>query len=292
MDTQAVNPARGVITAMITPFLSDGGVDHDGARRVARYLIENGSDGLVVAGTTGESPTLTDEEQVDLLRTVLDEVGTETTVVCGSGTNDTRHASELTKACCDAGAHAVLVVTPYYNKPNADGIRAHFQAVAGAAGETPVIVYNIPGRTVVNIDPPLLAELGEIPNVLAVKQANNDEIDQVRNMECLAGNDDIYLRCLQTGGTGGILVASHLVGRQMGEIRDAISAGDEERAARIDEEIRPVYEMVMADTNPIPIKAAVSMMGLCGPTSRLPITEPSPEVVATVRSTLESLELI
>jgi 4-hydroxy-tetrahydrodipicolinate synthase len=283
-----MNPARGILTAMITPFASDGAVDQDAARKLARFLIENGSDGLVVAGTTGESPTLTDEEQVALLRAVVDEVGGETTIVCGSGTNDTRHASELTRACCDAGADAVLVVTPYYNKPNEDGIRAHFAAVAAAADPTPLIVYNIPSRTVVNIPPALLDELGEIENVVAVKQANNDEIDQVSGLEVLAGNDDIFLRCLETGGTGGILVASHLVGAEMGQIMKAAEIGDLDRARQLDESVRDVYEMVACDTNPIPIKAAMALLGHCGPTMRLPMTEPSPDVSARVQSTLEA----
>ena len=287
-----MNPARGILTAMITPFASNGDVDHQAARALARHLVENGSDGIVVAGSTGESPTLTDSEQVALLREVIDEVGGQTTVVCGSGTNDTRHACELTRACCGAGADAVLVVTPYYNRPNADGIRAHFRAVAGAAGETPVIVYNIPSRTTVNMPPELLAELAEIPNVVAVKQANNDEVGPIEGMEILAGNDDVFLECLEKGGTGGILVASHLVGPQMRAIQDAVEAGDSDRARELDEDIRDVYDLVAADTNPIPIKAAMAMLGHCGPAMRLPMTEPSPEVLATVRSTLEAHGMI
>ena len=277
---------------MITPFTMDGAVDLPAARRLARHLISNGSDGLVVAGTTGECPTLSDEEQVRLVREVVDEVGAETTVVAGSGTNDTRHACELTTACCAAGADAVLVVTPYYNKPNADGIRAHFAAVAAAADPTPLIVYNIPGRTVVNIPPPLLAELAEIPNVVAVKQANNDDVGPIDGMDLLAGNDDNFIDCLAAGGPGGILVASHVVGREMRDVQQAVEIGDLDRARQLDSSLRDVYEMVACDTNPIPIKAAMAFLGHCEPTMRLPMTEPSPEVAARVRSTLEARGLI
>ena len=152
-------------------------------------------------------------------------------MICGTGTNDTRHSERLSAAAAEAGADAVLVVTPYYNKPNRAGILAHYEAVAKAAG-VPVIVYNIPSRVVVNIPPDLLAELAEIENVVAVKQANNDEIDQVEGMVVLAGNDDVFLRCLETGGVGGILVASHLVGNEMREIFDAAKAGDLTARAR------------------------------------------------------------
>lgn len=292
MGAAVENPARGVVTAMITPFADDGSIDHDAARRLARHLTANGSDGLVVAGTTGESPTLADDEQVELLRSVIDEVGDQATIVCGTGTNDTRHAAELTRRCCEAGADAVLVVTPYYNKPNPDGIRAHFSTVAEAAGETPLIVYNIPSRTVVNIPPDLLAELAQTPNIVAVKQANNDDVGPLEGMELLAGNDDNFLACLRAGGTGGILVASHLVGTEMRAMIDAIDAGDEQKAAEIDSELREVYEMVGCDTNPIPIKAAMAMLGHCEPAMRLPMTPPSDEVIDRVSSTLAARGLI
>jgi len=150
---------RGLITAMATPFDESGAVDEGAARALARHLIENGSHGVVVAGTTGECPTLDDAEHISLLRAVVDEIGAEATIVCGTGTNDTRHSRDLTAAAVEAGTDAVLVVTPYYNKPNEAGIKAHFEAVADAAGETPVIAYNIPSRCVVNISPGLLAEM-------------------------------------------------------------------------------------------------------------------------------------
>jgi 4-hydroxy-tetrahydrodipicolinate synthase len=282
----------GVLTAMVTPFAEDGSVDEAAARKLARHLIENGSHGVVVAGTTGESPTLSDEEQVSLLRAVREEVGEGVTVIAGTGTNDTHHSERLSAAAADNGADGVLVVAPYYNKPNRAGLVAHYRAVARAAG-VPVIVYNIPSRVVVNIPPDLLAELAEIENVVAVKQANNEEIDKVEGLSVLAGNDDVYLRCLETGGVGGILVASHLVGVEMREIFDATRSGDADRAREVDGRIRPVYEAITIDTNPIPVKAAAELLGLIpSARMRLPMVEADREQRDTLRRALEAQGLL
>jgi 4-hydroxy-tetrahydrodipicolinate synthase len=282
---------KGVLTAMVTPFAEDGSVDEAAARKLARHLVENGSHGVVVAGTTGESPTLSDEEDVALVRAVRDELG-DATVVCGTGTNDTAHSERLSAAAAEAGADAVLVVTPYYNKPNRAGILAHYEAVAKAAG-VPVIAYNIPSRVVVNVPPDLLAELGQVDGLVAVKQANNDEIGEVEGLDVLAGNDDVFLRCLETGGKGGILVASHLVGKEMREIYDAMESGDAERAKEIDAEIRPVFDALTLDTNPIPIKAATEMAGLIpSARMRLPMVEADDKVRAGLREALESRGLL
>ncbi len=282
----------GVLTAMVTPFAEDGSLDEAAARALARHLVENGSHGVVVAGTTGESPTLSDEEDVGLLRAVKDEVGDRAIVICGTGTNDTRHSELLSAAAAEAGADAVLVVTPYYNKPNRAGILAHYRAVASAAG-VPVIVYNIPSRVVVNLAPDLLAELSEIENVVAVKQANSDEIDQVEGLAVLAGNDDVFLRCLETGGAGGILVASHLVGDEMRALFDAAQAGDASRAREADAALRPVYEALALDTNPIPVKAAAEMMGLIpSARMRLPMVEADESTRAGLRAALEAHGLL
>ncbi len=246
---------------MVTPFDEDGSLDEAASRALARNLVDNGSHGVVVAGTTGESPTLTDEEDRLLLAAVKDEIGDRATVICGTGTNDTRHSQELSAQAAEAGADAVLVVTPYYNKPNRAGIIAHYEAVAEAAG-IPVIAYNIPSRVVINVPPDLLAELGQIDNVVAVKQANNDEVEGVTGIDLLAGNDDVFLRCLKAGGEGGITVASHVVGNQMREIFDAMEAGETERAEEIDASISPIYAAMALDTNPIPVKAAAQMLGM------------------------------
>lgn len=282
----------GILTAMVTPFAEDGSVDEAAARSLARHLVENGSNGIVVAGTTGESPTLSDEEDAALLRAIVDEVGDRATVICGTGTNDTRHSEHLSAAAAENGADAVLVVTPYYNKPNRAGILAHYEAVAKAAG-IPVIAYNIPSRVVVNVEPELLAEMAQIENVVAVKQANNEEIGPIEGMTVLAGNDDIFLRCLETGGAGGILVASHVIGNEMRQIFDAMRAGDADRAREVHSSLRPVYDALGLDTNPIPVKAAVEMLGLIpSARMRLPMVEADEATRAGVRNALEGHGLL
>jgi 4-hydroxy-tetrahydrodipicolinate synthase len=283
---------EGVITAMVTPFAEDGGVDLDAGRRVARHLVEHGSHGVVVAGTTGENPTLSDEEQVALLRAVKNEIGGDATVVAGTGTNDTRHSIRLTEAATEAGADACLVVTPYYNKPNPAGLKAHFAAVA-AATDRPVVLYNIPSRCVINVPPDLLAEIAaENDNVVAVKQANDDENGPIEGLAILAGNDDVFLRTLETGGVGGILVASHVVGDEMREIYDAVRAGETGRARAIHERLGPVYEAMTVTSNPIPVKTALELLGVCSARLRLPMVDADDEQRAAIRSALESHGLL
>jgi 4-hydroxy-tetrahydrodipicolinate synthase len=285
-------PVSGVITAMATPFAADGALDVDAARRLARHLIDHGSHGLVVAGTTGESPTLSDGEKLELLGAVRDEVGGEATVICGTGSNDTRHSVEQTEAATTAGADAVLVVTPYYNKPNRAGLKAHFAAVA-AATDRPVVLYNIPSRCVVNVDPELLAEIGaENENVVAVKQANNDDLRPIEGLDVLAGNDEIFLRALEIGGAGGILVASHVVGDEMREIHDAVVGGDLERARELNERLEPVYEAMAVTSNPIPVKTALEMLGVVSSRVRLPMVAADEGQRSAIRSVLEAHGLL
>lgn len=279
---------EGVLTAMVTPFTGDGSLDLDASRRVAGHLVESGSDGIVVAGTTGESPTLDDSEKIALLGAVLEEVADRCPVICGTGSNDTAHSVGLSKAAEEAGASGVLVVCPYYNKPNRRGLLAHFGAVAESV-ECPVILYNIPSRAVINMAPDLLAELAEIENVVAVKQANDEEIQQIPGLDLLAGNDDSYLRCLEAGGTGGILVASHLVGNRMRSIYERVAAGDVEAARSEDEELRPLYAALGVATNPIPIKAALAEIGLCSDTMRLPMVSASREERQEIETALSTL---
>ena len=256
---------EGVLTAMATPFDESGAVDHDAARRLAAHLLEHGSHGLVIAGTTGECPTLTDGEEIELLRAVRAEVGDEVLLICGTGTNDTRHSCELTKMAAEAGADASLVVVPYYNKPNPAGIRAHFETVAAAVPELPMVMYNIPSRVIVNASPQLLGELGQIDNIVAVKQANDEELGPIEGLTVLAGNDNTFLRVLEFGGGGGICVASHLVGDRMREMWDAAQAGDLERAREIDAEITPVYEATLGHHQPDPAEGGP---GDAGPRAR------------------------
>ncbi len=282
----------GVLTAMATPFDAAGGVDEAAARALAGHLVEHGSHGVVVAGSTGEAATLDDEEHISLLRAIVAEVGGAATVICGTGTNDTRHSIELTRAAAEAGAEAALVVTPYYNKPNFAGIRAHFEAIASAVSEIPLIAYNIPSRVVVDVSPGQLAELAEIDSVVAVKQANNAELGPVEGLEVLAGNDDAFLPTLEFGGAGGILVASHLAGERMREMWDAARDSDLERAREIDAGLRPLYEALGVTTNPIPLKAALEMRGLIPHGGlRLPLVPADEGQRAVVQKALESAGL-
>jgi 4-hydroxy-tetrahydrodipicolinate synthase len=280
----------GVLTAMVTPFAEDRSVDEAAARSLARHLVENGSHGLVLAGTTGESPTLDDAEKLSLLGAVRDELGPDVLLICGTGSNDTRHSEKLSAAAADAGADAVLAVTPYYNKPSFPGIKAHFKAVARAAG-IPVVLYNIPSRVVVNVSPAELAELAQIENVVAVKQANDDELEPIDGLRVLAGNDGTFLPALEMGEPGGILVASHIVGPELREIYDAVQAGDLDRAREIDAGLRPIYEMI-SQVNPIPVKAALELLGICSCRARLPIVEADEDQRSEIRGVLEAHGLL
>jgi 4-hydroxy-tetrahydrodipicolinate synthase len=282
---------QGVLTAMATPFTEAGAVDNDGGRRLAAHLLEHGSNGLVIAGSTGECPTLTDGETVELLKAVRKEVGDDVLLVVGTGTNDTRHSCELTKMAADASADASLVVVPYYNKPNRAGIRAHFETVAAAVPELPMIMYNIPSRVIVNADTALLGELAAVDNIVAVKQANDDELGPIEGLAILAGNDNTYLRVLEFGGAGVISVASHVVGDQMRAMYDAAQEDNLERAREIDAELTPVYEGLSVTTNPIPLKAALEMLGLAPDRLRLPLVSADPEQRAAVRTALEGIGL-
>jgi 4-hydroxy-tetrahydrodipicolinate synthase len=284
-------PIQGVLTAMATPFDEDGAVDHGAARGLAVHLLEHGSHGLVVGGTTGECPTLTDGETVELLEAVRSEVGDEVLLICGTGTNDTRHSRELTKMAAAASADASLVVAPYYNKPNAAGLRAHFESVAAAVPELPMVVYNIPSRVVINMPPDLLAELAAVDNIVAVKQANDEELGPIEGLAILAGNDNTFLRVLEFGGAGGITVASHVAGHHMREMWDAAQDGNIARAREIDAELTPLYEGLSVTTNPIPIKAALEMLGLISERMRLPLVPADAEQRAAVRAALEGIGL-
>ena len=283
---------RGVITAMATPFDEGGAIDEAATLKLATYLLEHGSHGLVISGSTGEAPTLTDEEALQLVRAIRKEVGEETLLICGTGTNYTEHSIELTRGAAEAGADAALIVTPYYNKPNPAGIQAHFEAIAAAIPEMPIIAYNIPSRVVVNVPPDQLAEIAKIDSVVAVKQANNDEMQPIPGMEILAGNDDVFLKTLELDGAGGILVASHLVGPQMREMWDAAQAGEIDRAREIDTGLRQLYAAIGVTTNPIPVKAGLEMMGLIPTdTLRLPLVSADAGQRAAMQAALESVGL-
>ena len=277
-----MRPYQGLLTAMVTPFRADGEVNDEAAVALGRYLLQHGSDGLVVAGTTGEGATLSDEELTELVRLIAGELGSEGSVVAGAGTNDTRHAVHLTEAVVEAGAQAVLSVTPYYNKPNRRGIVRHFEEVARAAGGTPVILYNIPGRTVVNMPPDLLAELAQIDGIEAVKQANSDELQPIDGLAVLAGNDDILARNLDMGGAGGICVASHVVGPEMKRMFD-----EPDRRAEIDASLRDVYDAMFCTASPIPVKTALNLLGHDVGPLRLPLVDADESELTIIRGALE-----
>jgi 4-hydroxy-tetrahydrodipicolinate synthase len=276
---------------MATPFAENGSVDLGAGRRLAAHLLEHGSHGLVVGGTTGECPTLTDEETIELLGAVRGEVGDGALLVCGTGTNDTRHSRELTKKAAAASADASLVVAPYYNKPNRAGLRAHFEAVAEAVPELPLVMYNIPSRVVINMPPDLLAELAAVDNIVAVKQANDEELGPIEGLAILAGNDNTFLRVLEFGGAGGITVGSHVAGDRMRAMWDAAQNEDIARAQEIDAELTPLYEGLAVTTNPIPVKAALELLGLASGRVRLPLVAADAEQRTAVRAALEGLGL-
>ena len=276
---------------MATPFAADGSLDLDAARALARHLVEHGSEGLVLAGTTGEGPTLTDKEKLSLFDAVLDEVGSDARVIANTGTYDTAHSVHLTRESRQLGVHGFLAVTPYYNKPPAEGLARHFAAIAAAAGGLPVIVYNIPQRVILNLEPALLARLAsESANVVAVKQATTD-LEQARaildaGLVLYAGNDDLLAPFLELGGSGGICVASHLVGSDMLRMCELAEAGDFEGVRALDRELTPVYEALSITTNPIPLKAALELTGLRVGAPRLPLVEATDEQCAVLRSAL------
>ena len=288
-----MRPVLGeLLTAMVTPFADDGTVNHESARRMARHLADTGSDGIVVCGTTGEGPTVNDREKLELLETVVSEVGPSASVVANTGSYDTHHSVALTRSALAAGVDGFLVVTPYYNKPPVDGIVAHYEAIADAAEGRPVIVYNIPQRVVLNLEPDLLARLSEIDNVIAVKQATAD-LAQARSildhggLELYAGNDDLLAPFLRLGGAGGICVASHIAGRRMREMVTAARAGDLDRTDAIDRELQPLYDVLSITTNPIPLKAALNLLGHDVGGLRLPLVEADAAQTATLQAALE-----
>jgi 4-hydroxy-tetrahydrodipicolinate synthase len=258
--------------------------------------VENGSDGLVVAGTTGEAPTLTDAEKLELFAAAVDAVGGRATVVANTGSNDTAHSVHLTREAHELGVDGFLVVTPYYNKPPPRGIVGHFQAIADAT-DRPIIVYNIPQRVVVNIESETMAELAEVPRVAAVKQATTDP-DQARfiveetGLSLYAGNDDLVQPFLELGGTGGICVYTHLVGRRVKEQITRFRAGDVVGARAIDTELGTVMEALSVTTNPIPLKAALAMTGHDLGGLRLPLVEATDDEKARIRTGLERAGLL
>jgi 4-hydroxy-tetrahydrodipicolinate synthase len=285
-----------VLTAIATPFRADGSVDIDRFRELATFLVDNGSDGLVVCGTTGESPTLSDDEKFALWEAAVDLLRDRATVVAGTGTYDTAHSIHLTKKATEIGVDGLLVVTPYYNKPPQRGIVEHFKAIA-AASDLPIVVYNIPSRVVVNIEPETIVELAEIPSVRAVKQANDDLVQARRivsetDLALYAGDDILILPFLELGGIGGICVHTHVAGPLVKRMIRSFHEGDVDTARQIDEELQPAYELLQIQTNPIAIKAALTLLGHGVGGLRLPLVQANEGEVTLVRDCLERLGVL
>ncbi len=270
-----------VITALVTPFDERNRVNEESFVALLRHLADHGSDGFVVAGTTGEASTLTDEEQLGLIGLAVAECPEGKTIIAGTGTNDTRHAVHLTERATELGADAVLVVTPYYNRPSRRGLVRHYQAVASAT-DKPLILYNIPSRTGTNMPPDLLAELAEIDNVAGVKQANPDELQQIDGLDLYAGDDPTFLRTLELEGAGVISVASHIVGDEMRRMVD-----EPENRVEIDASLQDVYTTLFLTSNPTCTKAALNLLGYDAGGLRLPLVEASSEETAAIREMLE-----
>ena len=284
-----------ILTAIVTPFKADGSVDLEAFRALARHLVDNGSDGLVVTGTTGEASTLTDDERLALHEAAVDEVGDRATIIAGTGTNDTAHSVHVTERAHDLGVDGFLVVTPYYNTPPPRGIVAHFRAIADVS-DKPIVAYNIPARAVLNLATETIAALAEIPTVSAVKQANAD-LDQARaivelGLDLYAGDDNLVLPFLELGAAGGICVHTHIVGPQVQEMVRRFRAGDLEAARALDEELHASIELLRVAPNPIAIKCALELLGHDVGGLRLPLVEATAAERNAVRGCLERLGLL
>ena len=275
-----------ILTAIVTPFDAEGRDNEESFVALMHHLADNGSDGFVVAGTTGEASTLTDEEQLGLIALAVAERPPGKSIVAGTGTNDTRHAVFLTERATELGADAMLSVTPYYNKPSRLGLKRHFEAVA-AATDKPTLVYNIPSRTATNMAPDLLAELAQIDGITGVKQANAEELQLIDGLDLYAGDDGTFARTLDMGGAGGICVASHIVGNEMQRM-----VAEPEHRAEIDASLRDVYETLFLTASPTCTKAALNLLGHDVGGLRLPLVEATDEETAAVRAMLERHGLI
>lgn len=266
-----------ISTAMVTPFDKNGNIDFAKTSQLVNFLIQNGSDSLVVAGTTGESPTLTSEEKIALFKHVVSEVNGRVPVIAGTGSNNTKASIDLTKKAEAAGVDAVMLVAPYYNKPNQEGLYLHFKTIAEAT-ELPVMIYNVPGRTVVSISPDTIARLAELPNVVAVKEASGD-LDAMseiisktpEDFALYSGDDGLTLPVLSIGGAGVVSVASHVIGNEMQEMIVAFNTGENGRAGAIHRQLLPVMKQLFKAPNPAPVKTALQLKGLDVGPVRLPL---------------------
>ncbi len=289
-------PFGRLLTAMVTPFREDGAIDLDLAARLADHLVSSGSDGLVLCGTTGESPTLSWQEQHELFTAVKGSVGQRATLVAGSGSNCTAEAVEATREAAALGADGALVVVPYYNKPPQEGLEAHFRAVASAAPDLPLMLYNIPGRTGCSLEPPTTARLMDLPNVVSFKAASGttDEVSQLRELcgdrlAIYSGDDALTLPMLAVGAVGVVSVASHLVGPRIRAMVQAFLLGETARALDEHQQMLPLCKALFCTTNPIPVKAALEISGWPVGAPRLPLLSADSSVRQRLSSILAAL---
>jgi 4-hydroxy-tetrahydrodipicolinate synthase len=287
-----------VVTAMVTPFRDDHAIDVDGAQRLSSWLVDNGSDAIVVAGSTGESPTLTHREKSELFRAVGEAIRGRAKLICGAGTYSTAETLELTQAAERAEADGLLVVTPYYNKPPQRGLVAHFESVAGAT-DLPIIAYNIPARTATRIEHDTLLRLAQHPNIVAVKDSTGDFqgiskliAEAPDGFEVYSGDDWATFGYACLGAVGVVSVASHLVGPQIRQMIDLIETGDVPAARKIHEELSPLFNALFVTSNPIPLKAALRMVGRPVGEPRLPLVPATAEEQERVRKALEDAGLL
>ena len=287
-----------LLTAMVTPFLDNGEVDYAEVKRLAVHLIENGNDSILVCGTTAETPTLTHEEKVNIVKTVKEAVGERAKIVVGTGTNCTRTTIEATKEMEALGADGILVVEPYYNKPSQEGMYQHFKAVAEATS-LPIILYNIPGRCGVNMTPELIARLAQIPNIVAVKEAGGS-VEQVSKIRTLvpddfviySGDDSLTLPMMSVGAYGVISVAAHVAGKEIRAMIDAYVAGNVVEAALWHKKLYPIFKSLFITANPVPVKYALSQVGFGNGKVRLPLVEANDSEKAIVFQTMKDLHLV
>lgn len=295
----ALSPDFGrVITAMVTPFDERGELNLPQARKLARHLVDNGSDGLVVSGTTGESPTLSHEEKVELFRAVVDEVGGRAVVIAGTGGYNTRESIALSREAERAGADALLLVCPYYNKPSQEGLYRHFRAIAESTA-LPVMLYNIPGRTGVNLLPATVARLAEVPNIVAIKEASGslEQVTEIirrvpENFAVYSGDDAMTLPILAVGGRGIVSVVAHLVGPRLAEMVNAFRSGNVVLAAKLHRALFPLMKGMFITTNPVPVKAALNLLGFNVGPPRLPLVEATEQEKETLRGLLKQAGLL
>ncbi len=288
-----------VMTAMITPFDAEGQVNYAVAEKLADYLVNHGSDALVICGTTGESPVLSWDEEYELFRVVKQAVGDRVPIIAGTGSNSTAEAVTHTQKAAQLGLAGSLQVVPYYNKPPQEGLYQHFRAIAAANPDFPLILYNIPGRTGQNLQPETVVRLAEIPNIVAIKEAsgNLDQVSQIRRLTppefaLYSGDDSLTLPLLAVGGQGVISVASHVAGPLIQQMVQAFQAGEVSTASELHLRLFPLFKALFTMTNPIPVKAALRLRGWAVGAPRLPLCDITPEAEALLKTTLSDLALL